>query len=117
MLASRGSDAVINSHRVVRLTSEPGSASLYFNQNGYTADGKRLVGTTEDQDWEVWKAPLGGDPKSNGEVAVRLLDHAWEPMWTQVPRAGMLLFNSPATGIRNLWIMPLDRPPRSPDRR
>jgi oligogalacturonide lyase len=24
-------------HRVVRLTNEPGSASLYFNQNGYTA--------------------------------------------------------------------------------
>jgi oligogalacturonide lyase len=30
-------------HRVVRLTREPGSASLYFNQNGYTADGKKLV--------------------------------------------------------------------------
>ncbi len=27
-------------HRVVRLTDEPGSASRYFNQNGYTADGK-----------------------------------------------------------------------------
>lgn len=33
-------------HRVVRLTTEPDSASLYFNQNGYTADGKRLVYTT-----------------------------------------------------------------------
>ena len=33
-------------HRVVRLTDEPGSASLYFNQNGYTADGKNLVYTT-----------------------------------------------------------------------
>ncbi len=33
-------------HRVVRLTKEPGSASLYFNQNGYTANGKRLVYTT-----------------------------------------------------------------------
>lgn len=33
-------------HRVLRLTKEPGSASLYFNQNGYTADGKRLVYTT-----------------------------------------------------------------------
>jgi oligogalacturonide lyase len=30
----------------VRLTSEPDSASLYFNQVGYTADGKRLVYTT-----------------------------------------------------------------------
>ncbi len=35
-------------HRVLRLTDEPGSASLYFNQNGYTADGKRLVYTTPD---------------------------------------------------------------------
>lgn len=33
-------------HRVIRLTSEPDSASLYFNQNGYTADGKGLVYTT-----------------------------------------------------------------------
>lgn len=34
-------------HRVVRLTKEPNSASLYFNQNGYTPDG-RLVYTTPD---------------------------------------------------------------------
>lgn len=33
-------------HRVIRLTGEPGSASLYFNQNGYTPDGKKLVYTT-----------------------------------------------------------------------
>ncbi|MEZ5357121.1 MAG: oligogalacturonate lyase, partial [Bryobacteraceae bacterium] len=35
-------------HRVVRLTREKGSASLYFNQNGYTADGRKLVYTTAD---------------------------------------------------------------------
>ncbi len=33
-------------HRIVRLTDEPNSASLYFNQNGYTADGKKMVYTT-----------------------------------------------------------------------
>src|SRR5205823_3539254 len=33
-------------HRVVRLSREPGSASLYFNQNAYTADGNRLLITT-----------------------------------------------------------------------
>lgn len=33
-------------HRVFRLTGEPGSASLYFNQNGYSADGKKLIYTT-----------------------------------------------------------------------
>ena len=33
-------------HRVVRLSDEPGSASLYFHQNGYTATGDKLVFTT-----------------------------------------------------------------------
>ena len=33
-------------HRIVRLTDEPSTASLYFNQNGYTADGKKMVYTT-----------------------------------------------------------------------
>ena len=33
-------------HRIVRLTDEPGSASLYFNQNGYTKDGKGLLYTS-----------------------------------------------------------------------
>jgi oligogalacturonide lyase len=33
-------------HRIVRLTDEPGSASLYFNQNGYTADGEEMIYTT-----------------------------------------------------------------------
>ncbi len=35
-------------HRVLRLTTEPNSASLYFNQHGYTADGKGLVYSTPD---------------------------------------------------------------------
>src|SRR5438128_6349226 len=33
-------------HRIVRLTDEPGSASLYFNQNWFTPDGKNLVYTS-----------------------------------------------------------------------
>src|SRR6266498_2975774 len=33
-------------HRVIRLSREPGSASLYFHQNAYTADGKKLIITT-----------------------------------------------------------------------
>lgn len=33
-------------HRVIRLSDEPGSQSLYFHQNGYTPDGRRLVITT-----------------------------------------------------------------------
>jgi oligogalacturonide lyase len=30
-------------HRIVRLSSEPGTESLYFNQNAWTADGDKLV--------------------------------------------------------------------------
>ncbi|MEA3186687.1 MAG: oligogalacturonide lyase [Chthoniobacter sp.] len=35
-------------HRVIRLTREKMSASLYFNENGYTPDGKRMIYTTKD---------------------------------------------------------------------
>jgi hypothetical protein len=35
-------------HRVVRLSTEPGTASLYFHQNSYSPDGKKLVVTTPD---------------------------------------------------------------------
>ena len=33
-------------HRVIRLSREPNSASLYFNQNAYTAQGDKLIITT-----------------------------------------------------------------------
>lgn len=33
-------------HRIIRLSREDGTQSLYFNQNAYTADGKRLIVTT-----------------------------------------------------------------------
>ncbi|HWA08394.1 MAG TPA: oligogalacturonate lyase family protein [Opitutaceae bacterium] len=33
-------------HRVIRLSREPGTASLYFNQNAYTKDGKKIIVTT-----------------------------------------------------------------------
>ena len=35
-------------HRVVRLSREPGSASLYFHQNAYTAEGDKLLITTRE---------------------------------------------------------------------
>lgn len=34
-------------HRVVRLSDEPGSQSFYFHQNGYTADGDKVVFSTK----------------------------------------------------------------------
>lgn len=40
-------------HRVVRLSREPGSASLYFHQYPYSADGKKLVFTAPSGIWSV----------------------------------------------------------------
>lgn len=36
----------VTGHRVVRLSDEPGTASLYFHQNPYTAKGDKIVVTT-----------------------------------------------------------------------
>ena len=33
-------------HRVIRLSREDGTQSLYFHQNAYSADGKKLIVTT-----------------------------------------------------------------------
>src|SRR3954454_10242067 len=33
-------------HRVIRLSRADGTQSLYFNQNAYTADGRKLIVTT-----------------------------------------------------------------------
>jgi oligogalacturonide lyase len=35
-------------HRVIRLSDEPGTASLYFHQNPYTASGDKMVVSTPD---------------------------------------------------------------------
>ena len=35
-------------HRIIRLSREPGSASLYFHQNAYTAEGDKMVFATRD---------------------------------------------------------------------
>lgn len=35
-------------HRVLRLSDEPGSASLYFHQNAYSPDGRKIIITTRD---------------------------------------------------------------------
>jgi oligogalacturonide lyase len=35
-------------HRILRLSNEPGSASFYFHQNGYTASGDKMVFSTRE---------------------------------------------------------------------
>jgi oligogalacturonide lyase len=50
-------------HRVIRITDEPNSESLYFNDNCFTPDGREMVYTTEDGgvgvlDLSTWKNRL-----------------------------------------------------------
>ena len=83
-------------HRVVRLTNEPGSASLYFNQNGYTADGKNLVYTTPEGisvlDLEKREA------RSVVKGRVRLIDAGRKTPRVYYSRDGALFWTDTSTG-------------------
>ena len=57
-------------HRILRLTDEPGSASLYFNQNGYTADGREMVYTTPEGISALNLATHAAHPVVKGRVRI-----------------------------------------------
>jgi len=83
-------------HRVVRLTDEPGSASLYFNQNGYTADGKGLVYTTPDGISVLDLEKRQARPVVKGRV--RLIDAGRKTPRVHYSREGDLFWTDTATG-------------------
>ena len=79
-----------------------------FTVENLSSDGSRLLATAYQWRREIWKVGMEADPDANERGAVRLLDAAWDPLWTFVSRnGGVLLFNSPARGSRNLWMAPL----------
>jgi oligogalacturonide lyase len=56
-------------HRVVRLSDDPGSASLYFHQNQYTAGGDKLLFSRDDGLYTVeLPAPRSGALPSDAEL-------------------------------------------------
>ena len=57
-------------HRVIRLSQEAGSASLYFHQNAYSADGRKLILTTPGGLATVDLATRAIDPVVSGRVNV-----------------------------------------------
>jgi len=86
---------------IVRLTTTVGDG-LYAPS--LSADGSRMVATRLHYFQEIWKVPLHADPDTNGRAAVRLIGESAGPLWTFLSRDGRtLLFNSPASGSRNLW--------------
>jgi oligogalacturonide lyase len=57
-------------HRVVRLSREPGSSSLYFHQYAFSADGKKLVITTRRGISAIDLATRDVEPVVRGRVRV-----------------------------------------------
>jgi hypothetical protein len=57
-------------HKVVRLSREPGTASLYFHQNPYSADGKKLVVTTPSGISAIHLETREIEPVVNGRAGV-----------------------------------------------
>jgi oligogalacturonide lyase len=62
-------------HRVVRLSTEPGTASLYFHQNPYSPDGKRLLVTTPSGLATIDLSTRKIEPIVEGRVRVIITGH------------------------------------------
>ena len=87
-------------HRIVQLSTEPGSESLYFNLNPFTPDGKRMVITT-----------------SNGIALVNLETRAVETITegrTHIimvgRKTGKIYYGETriADGVTNRWVCAID---------
>jgi Tol biopolymer transport system component len=89
-----------------RLTLNVGHRLTQFS---ISSDGRRLLATAEQGQRELWKVPLGPDPKANGDAATRLLDSSADPLFAHLaPDAELVLINSGSTGSRNLFTVKLD---------
>ena len=62
-------------HRVVRLSDEPGTASLYFHQNAYSPDGRKLVVTTPHGISTITLATRAIEEVVVGKVSVIVVGH------------------------------------------
>src|ERR1035441_9317298 len=62
-------------HRVIRLSGEPGTASLYFHQNAYSADGKKLVVTNPHGIATINRATREIDQVVEGRVNILVTGH------------------------------------------
>jgi oligogalacturonide lyase len=94
-------------HRIVRLSTEPGSASMYFNQNRYLPDGKHMVYTTP-----KGIAVLNLDQLSSRQIVpapARLIDAGRKHPRVYYSKEGAVWFSNILTG--RLWCPCPARPP------
>jgi oligogalacturonide lyase len=62
-------------HRVVQLSREPGSESLYFNLNPFTPDGKKMVITAPDGVFTINLETRQIEPVLKGRVGILMVGH------------------------------------------
>lgn len=93
-------------HRVVRITDEPGSATLYFNQNWFTPDHKKLVYSsrtgiyTLDLKMLDLKMDLATqEPKRVVEAGARLVEVGHKTASVYYTRAGSVFTTDTETGV------------------
>src|SRR5579875_168338 len=68
-------------HRVIRLTDEPGSASLYFNVNAYTANEKEMVYSTPDGVSVLDLSTFKSRPVVKGRVRIVMAGHKTQQVY------------------------------------
>lgn len=85
-------------HRVIRLTREPGSASLYFNENGYTPDGKRMIYTTAEGISVIDLATHECRPVVKGKVRTIIVGHKTPTVYYLKPEENALYSTNIDTG-------------------
>src|SRR5262245_46920012 len=90
-------------HRVVRLSTEGGTESLYFHQNAYSPDGTKLMVTTPDGIAQIDLATRAVDPIVSGRI---------RPIMT-ARKSGDIYFFQGGFRDPSIWaVNPADKKPR-----
>jgi len=94
-------------HRITRLTDEPGSASLYFNVNGYSPDGHEMIYTTPDGVSVIDLKTMKTRSVVAGSIRVIMAGHKTPSVFYIKPEDHALYVTNFDTGVtRKLGIVP-----------
>ena len=87
-------------HRVVQLSTEPGSESLYFNLNPFTPDGKGMVITTSNGIAMVNLETLAVESIIDGRAHIIMVGHKTGQIYYVTGKVG--------NGATNQWVCAID---------
>ncbi len=96
-------------HRIVRLSDEPGTASLYFTQNAYSPDGRKIVVTTPEGISTIELATRKIEPVVAGRVRVIVVGRRTGDVYyskREGERTHLFATNLETKATRSLAILP-----------